>query len=654
MKNKILEFIKKHKLVFIAIIITILVEIFLCNYTFFRTIIVGNTNIKAGYTIVDKNIKISNINSRVTSIYFEYDNKLTDKITYNLSYKTEGTSDIININSKVLLPNDEHYIKFDTHSKCSQIEINLLTESDVKLKNIILNYPILDINFIRMIGIFLIVIFFLKVQNGSIYNQNYDPNSKKQNMVFIINLTTACLFIFLYACLEFNTNVFFIDKNNINKEDSILMQTESIINGQIKLMEEPSKELKEMKNPYDSIVRDETVVPYLYDVAYYNGSYYNYFGIAPILTSILPFRIITGRYTHTYLFNMIYIFIAVISLYFLYKKLVKKYIEKISLCNFYLGFYAILFASNIFTLLRGQKYDIVISSACAFLLLSLNLALSIYENNKFKYLKLILLGITTALIVLSKPNFIVYYLLILFLIILSMKEKTLKEKIKDSIFILVPLVIFAIFQMILNYVRFDNILEFGAKYQLTGFNMQYCMMITFGKFLVGIFEYIFKLPIIRPFKFPFIFVNTDTALTTINEVCYENRLIGLAGIPIMYAYLMKSNFVEKTKNKELNSFLNCILITSFLSIILNTCFGGICEAYCIDFKLILSIGAVIILLKGINKSKEKKDANKIFLILCVLTLLIMTPISLTTESNFLVNLTNNTTVYLKNLFEFWA
>ena len=54
--------------------------------------------------------------------------------------------------------------------------------------------------------------------------------------------------------------------------------------------------------------------------------------------------------------------------------------------------------------------------------------MSIYNNKKLKIPRLILLGITTALMVLSKPTFIAYYLIIAFLLILTMKEKSWKEK----------------------------------------------------------------------------------------------------------------------------------------------------------------------------------------------------------------------------------
>ena len=654
-KPKVIEFCKRYKLVFIALFISFLIEIFICNFAFWRTLFVGNNNIKKDYIIAENSIIISDINTRITSIYFEYNNKLTDKITYDLFYRAEENSDRIAINPKIILKDAKHYINFDTHSLCKEIEIHLLTETELDIKGIYLNYPNLSINAIRIMILFMAVIFISKLKNESFFKDEYNSDSKKQNGIFIVNLATLCFFIFLYAICQLNYETFFIDKKDINKEDSILMQAESIMNNQIELMEEPSKELKELDNPYDSIKRDEQGINYLYDVAYYNGKYYNYFGIAPIITSILPFRILTGKYTHTYIFNLLYIFISVISLYFLYKKLIKKFVKTTLLFNFYLGFYALLFGSNIFTLLRGQKYDIVVSSGIAFLLISLNLALSICNNKKYKFLKLVFLGITTALIVLSKPNLIVYYCIIYFLIMLSMQGLTMKEKLNNYCIILIPLGIFAIFQMYLNYIRFDNVLEFGAKYQLTGFNMNYCMFITFGKIYAGVVEYMLKTPIINPLKFPFVFINTDTAVTSINEVCYENRLIGLIGIPILYSYLFKNNINQlKTNNKELNMFLNLCIITSMLSIIINTCFGGICEAYSIDFKMMLSLGAILILLKIIEDNRKNKIIQNSFIILCIATLCIMIPINLTTESNFLINFASDTTVFFKNVFEFWS
>ena len=97
--------------------------------------------------------------------------------------------------------------------------------------------------------------------------------------------------------------------------------------------------------------------------------------------------------------------------------------------------------------------------------------------------------------------------------------------------------------MYLNYIRFDNILEFGAKYQLTNFIMTSCMSITFGKIYAGLIEYIFKTISITPTKFPFILPNTNISLVSMNEICYEHNIIGLISIPILYIFLYVNIFI---------------------------------------------------------------------------------------------------------------
>lgn len=285
-----------------------------------------------------------------------------------------------------------------------------------------------------------------------------------------------------------------------------------------------------------------------------------------------------------------------------------------------------------------------------FLLISLNIAIRLYDNFKFNNIKLVLLGISLALCVLSKPTFIIYYILVLYFIIDKMSGLELTEKIKDGIKILIPLILFGIFQMILNYIRFDNILEFGAKYQLTSFNMINCMKISFGKIIAGFLEYIFRIPEINPMKFPFVFINTNTSLVSINEVLYEHRLYGLIGIPILWIFLFKNSVIKK--GDKINKFIICSLICVCLEIVVNTCFGGICEAYSIDFKLILCISAIIIFFKFLENGNIEK--NRLFAYISIITILLMLPISFTTECNFLVNFKNDTTVTLKNFFEFWT
>ncbi len=73
----------------------------------------------------------------------------------------------------------------------------------------------------------------------------------------------------------------------------------SMTHGKLYLEEEPPNWLQNMDDPYDRGARDqlvkETGENYLWDTAYYEGHYYVYFGVVPVLLFYLPFYLVTGR-----------------------------------------------------------------------------------------------------------------------------------------------------------------------------------------------------------------------------------------------------------------------------------------------------------------------------------------------------------------------
>ncbi len=670
--NKIKQIAKNmdKKRIVVVLLISLIIEIFVCNFPAFRTLIYAeNKNVQPNYTIENNAIIISDINTRVTCVNINYNKTLEGTINYDLKYEADESSYINSINKKVLLGEEKQYINLDTHSNCKTIKIQVETENVIdnqSVESVVINKINFNINYIRIILIYMILILAVKIKDGSILKKVYQKNNEIQKIVFKYTLGLFCIMIFFYTKSQYGmTNMTVRPQDIIEKydrilsdeyagfvqtEDLALMQTEAIINGKLSLLQQPSKILKEMKNPYDYEARNKAGITYLFDTTYYNGQYYSYFGIAPVITCILPFRLITGVYLQFYIFTLIYVFGILYALYALYRKVIDKYVKKdISLFNFYLGFYAIVFGSNIINMIRGAKYQIAEASGIFFLLIAMNLAISFNKNKKLKWVKLVMLGLSTGLIVLSKPTFIVYYPIILFLFLSSMKNIDKKNKILNFVIAFIPVCILAILQMILNYLRFDSIFEFGAKYQLTGQNMNYCMSFTFGKTFAGLIGYIFKIPLIIPSQFPFIFTNRSLNIASTNEICYESMVFGLIGIPILWVYFLASNILKEDKNRELKNLIKFIIVTSIIIMILTTNTGGISEEYAIDFKLILCIGAVILLLKDC----KNKYMNKILLITCIITIVMMIPISFSTEERFLENCKNKNTVMLKNLFEFW-
>ena len=650
-KNK--KYIQTCKKILKILIVAILIEVFICNFPAFRTILLGNNNIKADYTFEENKIKISNIGVRTTSIYIVYEPFLPGITTYELRYVAEENDIDMYLAEKTIEKDNKHYINMDTHSKCQEIEINVKSDYNINIKEILINHPNFHINIYRIFILFLICFCIFQLRDKNIHNKVYNPNSLKQKYQIIVVLSILCIILSIYTIKQQSNSKYGIYERRVTPDDTILMQTESFVEGQIPFLVKPDEKLVQMEDSYNHGERIKNEIPFYFDTTYYDGNYYSYFGIAPIITLILPFRLLTGMYLYTYIFNLVYIVGIIFLLYDVYRKIVEKYIKKASLCNFYLGYFAILFGSNVLVTLRGEKYDIVTTSGIMFILLSLDLAMRLGVDSKYRQFKSIGLGISMALIVLSKPTYIVYYPLIAFLAWNNMHAFTNKEKIKNTIYGAIPLGIFAILQMVYNYVRFDNILEFGAKYQLTASNMQYCMMFTFGKAFSGILEYVFKLPQINLLKFPFVFMQQNETDMFMNEFCYEAHLMGLISIPILWIFLFKKNIL-KNESKELKILINISFITAIVDIIMITVTGGICEAYIVDLKVVLSILAIILLLKNIQIRENKEEVNKIFVVLCICTIFLMFPSSISGGNGWLEDMSSSTTVFLKNMFEFWC
>ncbi len=657
---------KKIGRIFIFIIISIIIELLIFNYGAIRSFINGSERqieyqLESSYKNNKNNyiLTINNLDEILTSVNINYKNDYKEIIKYETYFISEDDTNYKKIKDKYMLANKNNtYIQLDTHTNAKEVKIFFQSEKQLEIDSVIINHSNLNFSIVRILIVFAIVNLIYYIKTKKIYKIEYNKNSKQQFLVIFGILLFTIIFITIYYMKEIDVSQYNMLQEDILDQEQI-MQTEALLNGSISLLVKPPQELIDLQDPYNHGLREENNIEYMYDTAYYNGNYYSYFGIAPIITLIMPIKIIFDMYLPLKIYTLLFILIAIFLIFLVYKKIVEKYIKKISLFNFILGFITIVFGSSLLLLLRGEKYDIVCASGITFFLLAIFLLLDLNEESRYRKLKLFFAGLSTGLIVLSKPSYILYYLILSYLIIMYLKNIKLdrKTKIYDMLIYFIPLSLLAIFQMTYNYLRFDSIFEFGAKYQLTSYNMIYAMTPTLGKIIEGIGKYIFTLPIINIFDFPFVVPNFNSTNTALNELCYQNKIVGLAAIPIVWVILLigeLKNNIKTKEDKELKNLINISLITVLLFIILNTVSAGICDAYSVEFKIIAVLVCTIIWLKILENKENKNILNKIFLIVCIATLLLFIPLSLTTESNLLLDMKNETTVYLKNFFEFWT
>jgi uncharacterized integral membrane protein len=623
------------------------------------------------YQSYNKSIVLTDLETNIYSInvYSKSYNKANATIILKKDFLNENTNTqkLETVAKKTIcISNKGGYINtFIDVSNVQNVVLNMyIYGKDLDIEKIVINECNFKFNIIRAIIIYLFLIVAYKIKNKSIYRLKYNKDSKKQNLVFKIIAAIVLGLLFAFCVLEHFCYPEKLEVDPNNTKESMIMQAEAFRNGSIALLNEPDEILEGLENPYDISSRYYSNCDYVFDTAYYNGKFYQYFSALPVIFFILPFRLITGYYITTKVFNTFLFIILLFVLTILYKKLIDMFIKDISFFNFILGYLTLIFGSDVINYARGLMYDIPVVFGLISLILAILILLNLLNNKeKLKYLKLILVGIFTGFIVMSKPSLIAYYIIIFSLLLSYLKKdlisKNIKTLIKKIFAFIIPLSLMGIIQMWFNYVRFDSIFEFGALYQLTVADMRVHTGISLPILMKGIMKFLFTLPSISLFEFPFI--NTyDTMYYSmgLNEYEYENSVAGILIIPIIWLIFLKGKIKKEDKiDKKLVKIINIVLITSVTLIVIVTCYAGAAEAYSMDVKIMLVLFSLLIGFKLLEQSSKNNISfekyNFIFLVLCAISIFLVMPQSISTEGSLLENMYMPINIYLSHFFEFW-
>ncbi len=238
-----------------------------------------------------------------------------------------------------------------------------------------------------------------------------------------------------------------------------------------------SEILLNMENPYDAqarrneIFKDEKHPNYFYywDNAYYNGKYYCYYGIVPALVGLVMY-FVSGQIPETYVITMIFAAMLVIGVFTLLKLLRDRFYPKTDIKLLTALSSGLSLATVGGAITHSGVYFAVITAGECFLVWALYLFIkaAFIEEGKKQILFIFLGALCGALVFGCRPPIGFGNILILTLLpIFFSREGKGRLTISKVIIAIIPYVIVAIGLMYYNYIRFDNIFEFGQKYQLT-------------------------------------------------------------------------------------------------------------------------------------------------------------------------------------------
>lgn len=282
------------------------------------------------------------------------------------------------------------------------------------------------------------------------------------------------------------SNGLFFDNSQYNH------MANALIHGHVDLDMPVNKDLAAMANPYDTGARVQVGVttddptPILWDVAFKSGKYYCYFGVLPALFMFVPFKLVTGTDLSVglailmlALVNTVMSMMVAVQITRLFSKLSKHGLSS-SLGAVMLVSCAIFMGLQIINLVPiGFFYQLPQTMALAFTLLGI----SCWIESKLSGLNKVWLALGSLAIAMTlgcRPQFTLAAMLAIPLFWEEIRElwiqgrlggRGLAREVGIWSCALIPFLLVFAPLLAYNKVRFGSYLDFGASYNLTGYDM---------------------------------------------------------------------------------------------------------------------------------------------------------------------------------------
>lgn len=523
-----------------------------------------------------------------------------------------------------------------------RFEISLDDYQSATLKGITLNQSISPMHIAEIVGLWFLVALGLTILIYMIANPVGARKKFSENRVGCARVAafiTAAAMVFTVCLTVTNvmkgwstTHYSFTSQegNQISKE-----LVDAFEHHQVNLLEEPSEDLLKLDNPYEYVKRDAEVGSgnFLWDHCFYNGKYYSYYGIGPVLALFLPYHLITGYYFPSGWATLMFSLIGILFLTKIYLAVIEKKFRDLPTNTVTAGLITLQLSSGImFSAARPLFYELAIASGfmCVAIGAYLLMTSNILWDGKISYVRLGFASFFLGYAVLCRPTLAVYCIAALFFFAGGLKkaldglEKRQKTRtfFKYAAVALVPLGIIALGQMTYNYLRFDNPLDFGIQYSLTindftraEFHWKYV--------LINMYAYLFNMPHFTPRKFTYLASSAErfgiNGYTFFDDAGKNLVSVGIIyrALP-MFAYLFSGKALKRVEKKKrilpiLLIGVTCILMP--LAIIFSSWESGYAVRYNADFSWQMVIGALVVaftLYKSIKSESTKKLVDLIF------------------------------------------
>ncbi|KFI97349.1 hypothetical protein [Bifidobacterium stellenboschense] len=394
---------------------------------------------------------------------------------------------------------------------------------------------------------------------------------------------------------------------------------DAILHGRTWLDYPVNDALAAMDNPYDTRARtqealDSPDTPVYFDVAFHDGRYYSYFGVLPALLLFAPFKAVTGMRLPTNAGVAIAVALASAATTLLAIQLARLLGRRrpVSLGATMLGVTAMMFGNGIAMLVQlGLFYQIPQEIAVAFASLGIALWIEAKLRGLERHLPLLAAGSACmALTIACRPQVILATFVAIPLFADEIRDlwthglhdaRALTQETRVWAWAAIPYLIVFLPQLAYNQARFGRSTDFGAKYNLTGYDMTNTHP-PLTQYLSFVFQYLFQPPNLTA-HFPFVQLQSVPLTTWRSEhPMFGGWLFTAAPFALLLFTMLVWRFA--LRRVAATRLIVGALAASALTFLIDARVPGVDFRYEIDFGFMI-MTAVLVLLYAVDGAANR-------------------------------------------------
>lgn len=629
----------------------------------------GIIQVKEGFVFVNKEdgteydrhiLTLTNINAKVDNLYLKLDteSETNDIILYGTD---ESNALAYELGSRVYVDSVEasHYMQLHFAGKAGEISLSISGPAGTCIgrDGIALNVrKPFKLSFLRIFAVFLLLLAALCT-----YCKIHIP--------YCSDCWYKPILIGLAICIQLNFFGAVVRLNPAFTEPSWYWHKQyqelahSLLEGKVYVYDDAPQCLIDMENPYDTNLRKQVMkqndASSRWDTAFYDGKYYVYFGVVPVIFFYIPFYLLTDTDLPNHLAVLYAAVIFILAVYGLVGAVIKKYYKNTSLLSYLLITTCIINGGGYLGLvIRPDLYAVPIAFGVAFTVLGLFLWMEASIRLERWQGKLLLTAgaLSMALVAGCRPQLLLGSFVAVWLFgndfLQGIKKRDKETWLSIAAFAL-PYVLVAAFLMWYNAVRFDSPFDFGASYNLTTNDMtgRSFEMDRNGR---ALFFYLFQPPYISA-VFPFL-----------RAVRYDTTYLGYEYWEQMYGGVIASNMFawavfffgtawrqEEKKKRGDVGIIMWLLLSGLILVIVDAQMGGVLQRYFSDVGIFIMLSAAFLWLCFLNRENQDMNIKKLLFYTAVFTMAYNVMMIFVTGSTGLNNKAPEVYYTFYHLIQFW-